>query len=171
MSSNSTWGQNDLAFFLEKDVESRKKKNEWRLIAVFTPSWFLTKVLSFGFSYQHVRQDGSLFIFQIISKARSQVKTIRETSLLWFVRWLSERKSRSHAHSCSTSLAPTSCWWRATVNHINERGHLPCGPSMMDYPETCRKPPETSRSQFPEVSGQFLDNPSSLEDHMVHCSL
>ena len=32
---------------------------------------------------------------------------------------------------------------------------LPCGPSMMDYPETCWKSPETGRGGFRQVSEFF----------------
>ena len=36
--------------------------------------------------------------------------------------------------------------------------HVPCGPSMMDYPETCWKPPETVAvvRQFSEVVTHFV---------------
>ena len=31
--------------------------------------------------------------------------------------------------------------------------YIPCGPSMMDYPETCRKPPRPVSGGFQQVSG------------------
>ena len=36
-----------------------------------------------------------------------------------------------------------------------EEDTMPCGPSMMDYPETCWKPPETGPRGFWHVSYFF----------------
>ena len=42
-----------------------------------------------------------------------------------------------------------------------DRPKIPCGPSMMDYPETCWKPAGNLRGRFPaglrQVSGRFPD--------------
>ena len=44
---------------------------------------------------------------------------------------------------------------------------IPCGPSMMDYPETHRKPLETGRSGFWQVSELFFINKKFFKNKIV----